>query len=132
MVNYMLEELKDETLIICPNSYKNEILEFLTNNKLIINIKIMSFNEYKRNYYFDYDIKTIKYLYDKYDMKIENIKELIDNLYYIEDKKYNNSKLDYLVSIKKELDDNNLLIYNPYFKKYLNWKKTGKRKRIFL
>ena len=123
MVNYMLEELKDETLIICPNSYKNEILEFLTNNKLIINIKIMSFNEYKRNYYFDYDIKTIKYLYDKYGMKIENIKELIENLYYIEDKKYNNSKLDYLVSIKKELDDNNLLIYNPYFKKYLNWKK---------
>ena len=123
MVNYMLEELKDETLIICPNSYKNEILEFLTNNKLIINIKIMSFNEYKRNYYFDYDIKTIKYLYDKYGMKIENIKELIENLYYIEDEKYNNSKLDYLVSIKKELDDNNLLIYNPYFKKYLNWKK---------
>lgn len=119
----MLEELKDETLIICPTSYKNEILEFLTNNKLIINIKIMSFNEYKRNYYFDYDIKTIKYLYDKYHMKIENIKELIENLYYIEDKKYNNSKLDYLVSIKKELDDNNLLIYNPYFKKYLNWKK---------
>ena len=86
MVNYMLEELKDETLIICPNAYKNEILEFLTNNKLIINIKIMSFNEYKRNYYFDYDIKTIKYLYDKYGMKIENIKELIENLYYIEDK----------------------------------------------
>ena len=84
---------------------------------------MLSFNEYKKNYYFDYDIKTIKYLYDKYNMKIENIKELIENLYYIENKEYNNNKLDYLVSIKKELDDNNLLIYNPYFKKYLNWNK---------
>ena len=119
----MLEELKDETLIICPSTYKNEILEYLTNNKKIINIKMLSFNEYKKNYYFDYDIKTIKYLYDKYNMKIENIKELLENLYFIENKEYNNNKLDYLVSIKKELDDNNLLIYNPYFKKYLNWNK---------
>ena len=119
----MLNDLKDETLIICPSTYKNEILEYLTNNKLIINIKIMAFNEYLKNYYFDYDIKTIKYLYDKYHMKIDNIKEIINNLYYIENKDYNNEKLDYLVNIKKELDDNNLLIYNPYFKKYLSWKK---------
>ncbi len=119
----MLNDLKDETLIICPSTYKNEILEYLTNNKLIINIKIMTFNEYLKNYYFDYDIKTIKYLYDKYHMKIDNIKEILNNLYYIENKDYNNEKLDYLVNIKKELDDNNLLIYNPYFKKYLSWKK---------
>ena len=119
----MLNDLKDETLIICPSTYKNEILEYLTNNKLIINIKIMAFNEYLKNYYFDYDIKTIKYLYDKYHMKIDNIKEILNNLYYIENKDYNNEKLDYLVNIKKELDDNNLLIYNPYFKKYLSWKK---------
>ena len=71
----------------------------------------MSFNEYLKNYYFDYDLKTIKYLYDKYNMKIDNIKELINNLYYIENKEYHNDKLDYLVKIKKELDDNNLLIY---------------------
>ncbi len=119
----MLKDLKDETLIICPSTYKNEILEYLTNNKLIINIKIMSFNEYKKNYYFDYDLNTIKYLYDKYHMKIENIKELLENLYYVDNKEYHNNKLDYLVSIKRELDDNNLLIYNPYFKKYLDWNK---------
>ena len=119
----MLNELKDDTLVICPTSYKEEILEYLTNNKLIINIKIMSYNEYLKNYFFDYDIKTIKYLYDKYHMKIDNITELINNLYYIENKNYNNDKLDYLVNIKKELDDNNLLTYNPHFKKYLNWNK---------
>lgn len=120
----MFDNIKDETLIICPSTYKDEILDYLTNNKLIINIKIMSFNEYIKNYYFDYDIKTIKYLYDKYGMKIDNIKELINNLYYVSDKEYNDPKLDYLVSIKKELDDNNLLIYNPYFKKYMNWNKV--------
>ena len=120
----MFDNIKDETLIICPSTYKDEILDYLTNNKLIINIKIMSFNEYIKNYYFDYDIKTIKYLYDKYGMKIDNIKELINNLYYVSDKEYNDPKLDYLVSIKKELNDNNLLIYNPYFKKYMNWNKV--------
>ena len=55
----MLNELRDDTLVICPISYKEEILEYLTNNKLIINIKIMSYNEYLKNYFFDYDIKTI-------------------------------------------------------------------------
>ena len=119
----MFDDIKDETLIICPNSYKDEILEYLTNNKKIINIKIMTLNEVVKNSYFDYDIKTIKYLYDKYNMKIDNIKELLNNLYYVENKEYHNNKLDYLVSIKKELDDNNLLIYNPYFKKYLDWNK---------
>ena len=119
----MFDDIKDEKLIIAPSSYKEQILSYLTDNKLIVNIKIMSFNEYLKNYYFDYDLKTIKYLYDKYNMKIDNIKELINNLYYIKNKEYHNDKLDYLVKIKKELDDNNLLIYNPYFKMYDTWDK---------
>ena len=43
----------------------------------------------------------------------------IKNLYYIENKKYNVKKLDFLVELKSQLDDNNLLIYNENFKKYL-------------
>ena len=40
-------------------------------------------------------------------------------LFYIEDKKYNSDKLNFLVRLKKELDDNNLLIYDIYFKEYI-------------
>ncbi len=117
----MFDFVKDETLIICPLDYKNNILDYLTKNKLIINLKFMTINEYKKNLLFDYDYHAIDYLVDKYRLKVPNAKELIENLYYVSDKKYNNEKLDYLVSIKKELDSNNLLIYNPLFKKYLNW-----------
>ena len=118
----MFDFVKDETLIICPLDYKNNILNYLTKNKLIVNLKFMTINEYKKNLMFDYDYHAIDYLVDKYQLKVSNAKELIENLYYVNDKKYNNEKLDYLVSIKKELDSNNLLIYNPLFKKYLNWK----------
>ena len=52
-------------------------------------------------------------------MKVDNAITILDNLYYIEDKKYNNSKLDYLVNIKHELDTNNLLIYDKLFSKIL-------------
>jgi len=119
----MFNNLKDNTLVICPVSYKDKILEYLTNNKLIINIKFMTLEDYKKNYFFDYDIKAIKYLVDNYKMKVSNAKEILDNLKYINIIYYHNSKLDYLVKIKKELDENHLLIYNPLFKKYLDWDK---------
>ena len=114
--------LENDLLIVCPNSYKEAILKYLSNNKKMYSIKFMTMNEYKKNYFFDYDINTIHYLVKK-QMKVENALNILDNLYYIENKEYLNSKLDYLVSIKKELDENNLLIYNPLFKKILDRKK---------
>ena len=119
----MLDNIHDNTLIICPNCYKDKILNYLTEKKLIINIKFMTIEEYKKNYFFDYDIKTIKYLVDKYHIKVSNAKEIINNLYYVSIILYQREKLDYLVRIKKELDENNLLIYNPLFDKYLSWEK---------
>lgn len=114
----MYNFLKNNLLIICPNSYKMAILKYLTDNKLLLNIKFMTIEEYRKSFYFDYDVNTIHYLVSK-DMKVFNAITLLNNLYYIEDKKYNNEKLDYLVKIKHELDDLNLLIYDNLFKKIL-------------
>ncbi len=111
--------LRNNLLIVCPNSYKEEILKYLEINKKIYNIKFMTLNEYQKHLLFDYDEKTIHYLVLK-GLKVSNAYTLINNLYYIEDKIYNCDKLDYLVKIKKELDDNNLLIYDSLFKKILN------------
>jgi len=111
--------LTDNLLIITPTTYKNGILKYLTDNKLILNIKFMTINEYKKKYLFDYDVKTIHYLTNM-GMKVSNAITLINNLYYIENKEYNNDKLDYLVKIKKELESNNLLIYDNLFKKILD------------
>lgn len=119
----MLENLTDNLLIICPNSYKKEILDYLEKNKLMLNIKFMNLNEYKKSQLFDYNTDTIHYLVNK-KMKVENAITILDNLYYIEDRKYNNEKLDYLVDIKNELDSNNLLIYDKLFYKILKRRKV--------
>ncbi len=95
-----LDFLEDNTLIICPNSYKENILTYLSSHKRIINIKFMTMEEYIKNYCFDYDEKTLFYLSDN-QRKVENALDLIKNMYFIEDKDYHNRKLDYLVSLKR-------------------------------
>lgn len=118
----ILEQInKDNLLIICPNDYKNKILEFFSANKKIANVKFTTLEEYKKNYLFDYDIKTIKYLVDQ-GLSVNNAKEIIENLYYIENKTYNNKKLDKLVNYKKDLDSKELLIYNGLYKNYVETK----------
>lgn len=117
----ILEHLKDNTLIICPNAYKRQILLELNKTKKILDISFMSFEEYKKNYFFDVDISGILYLVNNHKLSVRNAKEIIANLIYVsEDKTYNNEKLDLLVKYKKELIDNNLLIYNKLFPLYLN------------
>lgn len=112
----MLDNIKNNSVVICNSNYKIELLKSV--NKLI-NIKFLSMNEFIKSYLFDYDEKTILYLIKNYNISYEIALEYINNLYYIEDKLYNNEKLDYLVKIKKELIDNNLLIFNNRFKKYI-------------
>lgn len=119
-MNLNISDLEN-TLIICPNDYKNKLLESFSNEKKIINVNFMSFNEYKKNYYFDYNIDTIKYLTNE-GLSVENAKEIVENIYYVQDIKYGNLKLDKLVEYKKNLDNKGLLIYNKLFKSYIKTK----------
>lgn len=115
----ILNLIDKKTLIICPNSYKKAILSEMNKNKHLYNVSFMSLSEYLKKYLFDYNVKTIYYLTSKYKMKVSNAISLINNLYYIDDKKYISDKLNYLVNIKHELDSENLLLYDKVFKKYL-------------
>lgn len=112
----MLEDIKSNSIIICNNLYKEQILR---NLKKLINIKFMSMDEFIKSYYFDYDEKTILYLIKKYNIKYDLALEYLNNLIYVEDKIYNSPKLDYLVNLKKELSSKNLLIFNTKFKDYI-------------
>ena len=103
-------DIKDNMLLICPSDIKEKIL---TNNKSLVDISFMTLEEYKKRYYFDYDYHAVKYLMDTYDYTLNNAKEIIESLYFVEDKDYPNNKLNDLVKIKKELLDKNLLILNP-------------------
>ena len=114
-------ELENNSIILIPNNKKNNIIKEL--NKTLLNIKIMSIEEFIKKYIFDYNKKTIYKLMKKENIKYDTAKNYIKNLYYIENKEYNNIKLDKLVSIKNYLKENNLLIYDDLFKNYIKNKK---------
>jgi ATP-dependent helicase/DNAse subunit B len=113
--------LKDNCIYIVPSDIKNDLLLDLSKEKKLKNIKFFALKEFINNLTFSYDEKAIYYLMKKYNYKYENAKIILDNLYYIEDKKYGNKKLDNLLEVKNDI--NGLLIYNDYFKNYINDKK---------
>lgn len=114
--------LENNKIYVVPDNIKKELLLELSKKKILVNIKFYTLKELINNLTFKYDEKAIYYLMDKYNYKYDNAKTILDNLYYIEDKEYNNKKLDDLVKIKKEIND--LLIYNPVFKDYISNKKV--------
>lgn len=110
-----INNINKETLIICNDSDKNIIL----NRNKLINIKTMNMKQFVSKYFFDYDEDAVLFIMDKYNVKYDIALVYINNLYYIEDKKYGIKKLDFLVEVKRELDNANLLKYNNLFKEYI-------------
>ena len=108
-------------LIITNEFNKMDILKKLTKEKKFNNYKFYSFNELKRKLFFDYDNKTIEYVMKKYNVNLSIAKIYIENLYFL--KEIRNKKIEFLNNLKKELDNNKLLIYNNQFKNYLLDKK---------
>ena len=113
-----LNIINKETLLIMPTLIKKKILEKINNMNKLVSVKIYSLDEVKRKVYFDYDYKAILYLMEKHGYKYEVAENYIRNMYYIEEKKYDKKKLDFLVSLKKELIDNDLLTKDELFFNY--------------
>ena len=119
----MNEFIKDNLLIICPNEEKIKILEYLSKENKLYDIKFMTKEEYKKNYYFDYNEKTLYYLLKKYNFNLDVAKVYLNNLYVIdENKDYKSPKLKFLKDLKIELQENNLLEENKNFKNYISTK----------
>lgn len=118
----MLEkEMLDHTLIICPNDIKKEILQ---KKKTLIDTKFMTKEEYKKRYFFSYTNKTLDYLMEKYGYILDVAKMIVNELYVIElEKTYESSKLLKLQKIKRDLIENNYLLFDLPFKKYIENKK---------
>lgn len=116
-------KFKNNDIIVTEESYKLDILKKLNEEQELINLKFITKKELISKYYFSYDEKTIYYLIDKYKVNESIAKAYLDNLYYIENKKYNNKKLDNLVQIKEELLKDNLLIKDNLFLDYIKDKR---------
>lgn len=107
----------DNSIVVCSSSFKNHLLE----QNLLLNIKIMSMNELIKKLTFDYDDHAILKVMEKENIKYSLAQMYLDNIYYIENKEYNNEKLDKLVEIKNYVYDE--LIFDNLFKKYVKNKK---------
>lgn len=115
-----MNDIKDNTLIIVPVYLKDKVL--LSLNHELKNIKVMSFDSFLDNFLFTFDEKTVYHLMHEYNLKYDLALMYLNNLRFIENKKYNSSKLTKLVKLKEYLDKCNLLIYNVGFRESLKRK----------
>lgn len=111
-----------QKIIICPNETKIYKLKHTTD--YTENIKYLTLAEVYQSLYFTYDQKALYHVMQKYHVKCDVAQIYLKNLHYIEDKDYQNSKLNKLVEIKKYLDEKKLLIYDKYFLKLLQGKEV--------
>ena len=113
-----------DILYICSNDKKDKILDLISKEKKLVNIKFMTLSEFKSELFFSYEVKVYPYLMDKYNITFLNAKEYLDNLYPIDiNKTYKSNKINKLKEIKIDLINNNYLEFNYLFKDYLNNKK---------
>ena len=118
-----LNQLDNNTLLIVNNNIKEKILLKINNIDKLINVKIMSLNDFYRHYFFSYDVKTIYYVKKKYNITREIVCNYLDNLKYIIDSNIDNLKINFLKDLYIDLIDNNLLYFDNLFKDYLKNKK---------
>lgn len=115
---------ENNLLIVCPNEVKLKILRELEKDDNFYDVKFMTKSEFMNNYYFNYTLEALYYLVNKYNYSIDVAKVYLDNLKVIDiNKNYQSDKLKFLAMLKKELIENNLLIFNNNFKEYLSTRK---------
>ncbi len=105
----MLNKL--EGIVIAPNHLKKEILKNISKTNTLINIKIMTKEEFLQNYYGTYKKEALYFIMKKFNLNYLTAKTYLDHIFV-------NSKTikPYYETLKQE----NLLNENPLFKENLN------------
>ena len=120
-MNY--DVLENDSILIVPSQVKEKILTEMDKKSKLFNVKLMEINEFKRKYFFDYTTETIFYVMKHYNYDYEFSLDIINNLYFLSSENYDHEKLKFLLNIKNELINNNLLIFDNVFKIALGNKK---------
>ncbi len=109
-------DFEDNSIIILNDSIKLDFIKQLKKN-LFKNIKVIGLNEFQKMFYFDYTKETILYVHEKYHC-IRDIAEMyIKSLYYVRPIK--EEKVQFLLELKKDLEEKNLLEKDEMFKNSL-------------
>ncbi len=107
-----------QKIYITSDNNKLYLLNKLRGNNDLDSL-VMSISELKKQLIFDYTEETLFYLVSKYHISKEIAKIYLENIYYVNDNNYDNDKVIFLANLKKELEENNLLVVNPLFKEWL-------------
>ena len=119
-----MKNILDECDIwIVKDNIKNNIFE--KHQGEMLNHKIISFSEFRDKYYFTYDNRTIHYLMEHYHYQYDVAKMYLSMMIYLPDEVTSMSKVEMLRGLKKELEENHLLIKNSSFVRYLKNKKVA-------
>ena len=62
----MLDKIKDNSILIVPSSMKSSLLKDISSSKDLLDIKIISREEFIERSTFSYDVEAILFLMDKY------------------------------------------------------------------
>jgi len=115
----MLDKIKDNSIVIVPSCLKNNLLKEISNYSNLLNIKIISREEFIERSTFSYSEDAILFLMDKYKYDSNVCKILLENMRYVDSDSYSSNKLNKLFSLKKELIDLGLLKVDHLFFSYL-------------
>lgn len=109
-----IDYVKDDTVLVVPNSIKESVITTITEQKPLTNIKYISLEELRRKVIFDYDERAIFYLMEKYNIKYDVAKIYLDNIIYVCKSDSKDKKITKLLEIKREIEENKLNIINMY------------------
>jgi len=118
-----LKNIKKDSILLIPNNIRDKILDYINTNKLLINIKIMSFNDLLHRFYYDYTNEAIWEVMKKETTTFETAKDFINNTYYLNGDNEESEKIQNIKKIKEYLDNKGLLIRDPLFIDLLKSKK---------
>lgn len=110
-----LKTLDNNSILLVPNNIKNKILKYIDDNKLLINIKLMTFRDLKVGLLYDYKSDAIYHVMKSESVSYETAKDFINNTYYLNEESYKDNKLNKILNIKNDLKVNELLIEDPLF-----------------
>ena len=115
-----INDIKDNSILLIPHNIKDKVLEYIDNNNILKQVKIMSFNDLKKGLMYDVDNQCIDAVMKHFNINYGVARSYLNDTYYID--KSDNDKMNNLRNIRDYLDSNNLLIKDKLFKSLLKSK----------
>lgn len=108
-------------IIICPNSYKKEIISLYRKDQFFLDLKLISKEELINSINGKVNELAIPFMMEQYQFTYHLSKEVFNYLPFIDvNKDYSSKKLQLLKELKQELINKKFITYNSYLKRMMN------------